>query len=420
MNTVEDRVNLNSYVQVLQTLGRFHLLPRLQFLYTERNEPQLLFLGSPYLCTFRAKRDLTRNANVDHIQSFLDLLPQTSPKTQALHIRFPLQERSLHAVKRMPELQFLTLDTENTDSRLSLGVDFLTNFSSRRTLDEWFLRGNLSIAPLPASSVSTLDFDSLTYLSFVSQKRTSIAEYTPLLRAGKFPSLERMEVQLKVDDHTPTQSLSPTKLWRDFFKYLRSATTDSLSAIDVMIKGPTACQVSFNDMLDLPSFNLESFETNIFHSLSVVNLFSMLACWPELSVFHISGVDKVTIGFSSLVEIASRFHYLEDLEIQISCAILPTVDHVPILLHNLETLKLWPLHLGNHIALARWIDRIFPELAVLNISGSPPSLKSGVGMEIQEIYEGLQSARKDQRMRDQVSTSSTSHRGLSCNLYFID
>jgi len=40
----------------------------------------------------------------------------------------------------------------------------------------------------------------------------------------------------------------------------------------------------------------------------------------------------------------------------------------------------------------------------LNISGSPLVLKSGVGKEIQEIYEGPQSARKDQRKRDNVST----------------
>ena len=46
---------------------------------------------------------------------------------------------------------------------------------------------------------------------------------------------------------------------------------------------------------------------------------------------------------------------------------------------------------------------------MLNISGSLPVLKPGVGKEIQEIYEGLQSARKDQRERDNVSVPSTSH-----------
>jgi len=418
-----DRVSINSYVQVLQILGRLHLLPRLQFFYTERNEPQLLFFGSPYLCTFRAKRSLTRSASADHIQSFLDLLPHTSPKTLALYIRFPLWERSLHAVRRMPELQFLVMDTENVDGRLSLGVDFLTNLASRQTLTEWFLRGNISVAPLTASSFSILEFDSLTYLSFISKKKTSIAEYTPLLRAGNFPSLERMEVRLTVD-HTPGQSLSPTQLWKDFFKHLCTATTDSLLVIEVMIKGPTVCQVSFDDIPDLQTFNLESFETNIFHSLSASNLLAMFAYWPDLTILRISGVDIVTIGFSSLVEIASRFPYLEELEIQINCTAFPTINDVPVLQHDLETLKLSPLHVENHIALARCIDKIFPDLMVLDISGSPPFLKSGVGKEIQEIYEGLQSARKDhdQRKRDQVSISSTFHQGrpVTCTyVYYV-
>ena len=185
-----NRVSINSYVQVLQILGWLYLLPCLQFFYTEHNKPQLLFFESPYLCTFHAKRSLTRSASADHIQSFLDLLPHTSPKTLALYIWFPLQERSLHAVRRMPKLQFLVMDTENVDGQFSLDVNFLTNLASRQTLTEWFLRRNISVAPLTTSNFSMLEFDSLTYLSFISKKQTSIAKYTPLLCAGNFPSLE--------------------------------------------------------------------------------------------------------------------------------------------------------------------------------------------------------------------------------------
>ena len=279
-------------------------MPCLQFFYTECNEPQLLFFGSPYLCTFRAKRSLTRSTSANHIQSFLDLLPHISPKTLALYIRFPLQERSLHAVRRMPKLQFLVMDTENIDSWFSLGVNFLTNLASRQTLTEWFLHRNISVAPLTASNFSILEFDSLTYLSFISKKQTSITEYTPLLHAGYFPSLEWMEVHLTVD-HTLGQSLSPGKLWKDFLKYLCTPTTDSLLVIEVMIKRPTACQVSFDDIPDLQIFNLESFEINIFHSLSASNLLVMFAYWPDLIILCISGVDIVTIDFSSLVEITS-------------------------------------------------------------------------------------------------------------------
>ena len=71
----------------------------------------------------------------------------------------------------MLELQFLVMDTENVDGRLSLGIDFLTNFASRQTLTEWLLRGNISVAPLTAPSFSILEFDSLTYLSFISKKK---------------------------------------------------------------------------------------------------------------------------------------------------------------------------------------------------------------------------------------------------------
>ncbi|KIM44320.1 hypothetical protein M413DRAFT_443328 [Hebeloma cylindrosporum] len=402
MDTAEDPVNITSYVQVLQTLGRFHLLPRLQFLYAERNEPQLLFFGSPTLRTFRAKRILPKS-NADHIQAFLDLLPLTSPKILALYIRFPLRERSLHAVRRFPKLQFLVLDSENVDTRLSLGADFLTNLSCRQTLDKWFLRGSISVAPRPTSDFAKVDFDSLTYLAFTSKKpSTSIAEYIPLLRAAKFPSLERMEVSLAVDNAVG-QSRSATKLWRDFFKHLRSATS-SLLAIEVMIKGPVASQVSLDDIPDLHTFNrLRSFETNIVHSLSASNLSTMFAHWPDLTVLHISGVEEVTVDFSSLVDIACQAPKLEVLALQINCEIFPSVDDVPILQHDLETLKLSPLHLENHITLARCIDRIFPELAVLEIFDSEQSLRSGVGKEIQEIYEGLQSAKKVQKEREQVA-----------------
>ena len=411
MNTAQDRVNIASYVKVLQTLGRFHLLPRLQFIYTERNETQLLFLGSPYLRTFRTSRNLTGGVDANYVQSFLDLLPSTSPNAPTLYIEFPLQERCLHAIGRMPKLKFLVTCVEDTRNRLSLGPEFWTNFASRQTLTWWLLRGNVSIVPPPASGFSTLDFDRLTYIFLISPKETSIAEYTPLLRAGNFPSLQEIVIRLIVD-HTPGQSPSPSKLWRDFFKHLRSATTNSLSLIEVKITGPTASQVSFEDLPELQAFTLDKFTINLFHSLSATNLLTMFACWPDLTGLQISGVAQVTIGFSSLVKIASRLPNLETLEIQINCTTFPTINDVPVLQHRLKNLKLSPLHLENHIALARYIDRIFPELVVLNISGSPPVLKPGVGKEIQEIYGELQAVKKDhdQRKRDQVSVSSTFHR----------
>ena len=41
------------------------------------------------------------------------------------------------------------------------------------------------------------------------------------------------------------------------------------------------------------------------------------------------------------------------------------------------------------------IDTIFPKLVPLNIYGSEQFLKSGAGKEMQEIYEGLHSARRE-------------------------
>ncbi|KIM44321.1 hypothetical protein M413DRAFT_443329, partial [Hebeloma cylindrosporum] len=373
----------------------FNLLPGFE------SNQELAFFGSPHLRACQAQR--SPNTNGEHIQSLLDLLPHTSPRIVALFIRFSMREQCVHAVRRMPELLFLIMDSENVELRLSLGPDFLTNFASRQTLRQWFLRGNFRIAPLPTSSFHVLDFDKLTCLSFVSKMMTSIAEYTPLFRVARFPSLEQLQVCLAVD-HIPGQSLSPIKIWRDFFKYLRCATTNSFWRMDVTIRGPTACQVPFDDIPDLHTFtSLESFETNIFHSLSHGNLTSLFAHWPRLNILSIDGVEKVTIDFSSLVDIAKGYPHLNDLEIEVICKTLPRIDDVPVLEHGLKTLKLSPLRLKNHIALARCIDRIFPKLVQLTISGSDQFLKSGTGKEIQEIYAGLQSARKDQMKREGIS-----------------
>jgi len=103
------------------------------------------------------------------------------------------------------------------------------------------------------------------------------------------------------------------------------------------------------------------------------------------------------------VEIAIRLSSLVELEIEIDCTTFPTIDDVPVFQHTLKTLNLFPRNLENHIALACCIDRIFPDLEVLNISGSPPFLKPGIGKEIQEIYEGLQSAKKVQKERENFS-----------------
>jgi hypothetical protein len=130
--------------------------------------------------------------------------------------------------------------------------------------------------------------------------------------------------------------------------------------------------VSFDDIPDLQTFDPQYFGTNLFHSLSAVDLWTMNTYWFDVTSLHLSGVDQVTIDFSSLVEIAELFPFLEDFEIQVNCKTFPSVDDVPVLQHNLETLELIPLHFGNHIALARCIDRIFPKLVVLSISGSPP------------------------------------------------
>jgi len=149
--------------------------------------------------------------------------------------------------------------------------------------------------------------------------------------------------------------------------------------------------VSFEDLPELETFILFNFTTNLFHSLSAANLLTIFACWPNLTCLQISGVDQVTIGCSSQVEITIQLHYLEGLEIQINCTTFPTITDVPVLQHDLKTLELSLLHLEDHIALARCIDRIFPKFVVLNTSGSPPVLKAGVGKETQEIHEGLQS-----------------------------
>ena len=260
-----------------------------------------------------------------------------------------------------------------------------------------------------ASNFPVVNFSSLVFISFASKTEASIAEYSTLFRVGNFQSLQKIVIRL-IANQIPGQYPSPTKLWRNFFQYLRSATPLSLSTIEVNITGPTASQVSFEDLPDLQTFILLNLKTNLFHSLSATNLLTMCACWPTLTCLQISGVDQITIGFSSLVEIAVQLPYLEDLEIQINCTTFLTITDVPVLRHDLKALKLSPLHLENHIALACCIDKIFPELVVLNISGSLPVLKPGVGKEIQEIYEGLrQSARKDQRERDNVSVPSTSH-----------
>jgi len=275
----------------------------------------------------------------------------------------------------------------------------MANFASRQTLFYWCLDGNISVAPLPASGFSVSIFHALSYLTFQDNEKTSIAEYTTLFRVGKFPSLRKLDIRLTVD-RTPGQPPSPTKLWRDFFKRLRSATTNSFSILNVQIRGSIASQVSFEDLPDLQTFTLNNFATNLFHSLSAANLSRMLDCWPDLTRLQISGLDQVTIGFSSLVEIASQLPNLKDLEIQINCMTFPTINDVPVLQHDLKTLNLSPRNLENHIALARCIDRIFPGLAALNISGSPPFLKLGIGKEIQEIYEALQSAKKVQKERE--------------------
>jgi hypothetical protein len=138
----------------------------------------------------------------------------------------------------------------------------------------------------------------------------------------------------------------------------------------------------------------------------------MFTRWPGLTQLCITGVVQVTIGFSALAETASHFPSLKYLKIQINCQIFPDVEDVPVLQHALNALDLSPLNLAveNRFALARCIDRTFPELADLTISGSEQFLKSGVGKDIQGFYKGLQSARKDQKMRDKFSTSSMSHK----------
>ena len=103
MDTAEDRVRITSYAMVLQALGRFHLLPRLRFLYTERNERQLLFLGSPHLRMFLIGKPLTDGDDANHVQSFLDLLSSKSPKTKVLFLRFQLLKRPRHAIRQKPE-----------------------------------------------------------------------------------------------------------------------------------------------------------------------------------------------------------------------------------------------------------------------------------------------------------------------------
>ena len=94
---------------------------------------------------------------------------------------------------------------------------------------------------------------------------------------------------------------------------------------------------------------------------------------------------------------------------------------MPVLQHGLETLKLSPLHLEDHIPLAGCIDRVFPKLVVLSISGSAQFMKSGVEKEIQEIYEGLQSARKDlKNERPKITLTKGDHNlYLHFNIYHL-
>ena len=245
------------------------------------------------------------------------------------------------------------MPSEHADDQLSLGADFLTNFTSRQMLSHLCLYGNISIAPLPAP----------------------FAEET---MAG-------------------------------FFEYLRSATTNSLFMIGTVIQGPTACQVSFEDLPHLQTFALDIFVTNLFRPFSAADLFMMFARWPNLNHLHASGVDQVAIDFSSLVEIARQLPLLKDLRMETNCRSMPTTNDISILQHNLKTLTLSLLYLDNCMTLAGFIDRVFPELVALSVFDYGAFRKPGDGREVQEMYQGLQSARMDQRKRDQFSISSTSH-----------
>jgi hypothetical protein len=87
------------------------------------------------------------------------------------------------------------------------------------------------------------------------------------------------------------------ELWHDFFEHLRSATTNSLSRMVLLIRGPTAYQVSFEDIPELQTFSFNTFTTNLFNSLSAANLFMVFACWPRLNCLHIANVIEVTICY---------------------------------------------------------------------------------------------------------------------------
>ncbi|KDR71787.1 hypothetical protein GALMADRAFT_159195 [Galerina marginata CBS 339.88] len=403
--TTKSNIHTSAYVKVLRATSRSCLLPSLNHLRCTIDSRLLLFLISPLLRSFCAEGPSFESWD---IHTFIDELAPVAQNLNCLRLKMPLTDSVLKAISRAPSLEYLSLQGEDGHS-FSITRIF-ESLSSSATLIYLHLAGALHIDDW-SSPAPMLSFPNLRRIRLESEELLAIENITNFLRCIKLPRLAKFKCYPAL---TATTEAPKADNLPDLLNTLGQATDFALSEIDFgLYQVPYKSKVgpTIEDLPLLARFPLRYLRIPFLNSLSPDDITFMINSWPDLERLELESLRpyKLQVTFKEVVKIAEGLPSLRILRMECSVPGLQFINEVPVLKHEMRTLRLRlspaelslnePTRQDDPIIFARCIDRIFPQLELPSCSFRVTSgLDTSKWKQIDLILSQLQGARNDQAL----------------------
>ncbi|KAF9474656.1 hypothetical protein BDN70DRAFT_300021 [Pholiota conissans] len=392
-------------MQLRGTTGRA-LLPRLEYLSTTTSKPELQYLIGGSLVALCCSPTVTDTHPFD---IWMLIHSATCLKTlRYLKLNIFLPDACRKSITKLSNLKYLAIHNP-TDKPMTLDAQFLQMLSKFKYLNKILLSGPLYLAAENIAPSDVVVFPALTDL-WISTHPTELSRVISLLNIGKFERLNTLWLNFPPvsDDGWMDVVGLP---WNQFFKVLRMKT--SLRFKNLVIECPNdleqpTVQWPALSLSDIPDFFLLKLlrlriTFPIFPKISNADIYKIISSFPSLLSLDITTQLPWQTDFTAIIAIAKGLPNIKEIALGLDAQTLPPDPLVPMLSHNLYSLRLVVSRLEDPGQFAFYLDRMFPKLRSFELLssavGPEAALQRGVLAEAKRALKRFYGARADQTRR---------------------
>ena len=281
-----------------------------------------------------------------------------------------VDDRCISVLCSLSQLQEITLKDNGRGTTPIFDLSFFPRLSCKEVLQEFTLDGEI-IWSAGSLDCGTVGFPLLKYINF--RVCFTMGPIAKLFHYAMVPSLERITIRF---------GPSPSKLvkaveapyWHQFFDRIGRATSNHFKTLEIMLDdfcppGRTREQWEHVGLRvsNFPNFNIPSLEAltitlPFLRSLNRIDLQKIINSCSSLSRLDVTSFQPSELDFTALLDIADGLPRLELLCIPLDIRGPLSLEGIPLLAHNLQSIDLDIFPSKDVGILVQCIDRIFPYL----------------------------------------------------------